>query len=235
MQSSKRKVLHGSGFETPKHIDHSKGISPALCISSPLLSSVSPCNGFLTNYPAPFTPLRTCVNTIHEADLTSYGSRLVLGADNIVRLEDVYVYMKPIVRFHHDILFAASQLVDAVNRWHNSSSGPIEEDLTFTRVFFVISRPRDQGYDDMTEEDIKRADQAVENLQEEFSELLASSRSLPGDWDDDIWTIVWEEDVPNCPACEWKWTDHDLYEPYINTPSPASTPSPRSSAGTLLE
>jgi hypothetical protein len=156
-----------------------------------------PCNGFLTNYPAPFTPLRTCVNTIHEADLTSYGSRLVLGADINVRLEDVYVYMKPIVRFHHDILFAASQLVDAVNRWHNSSSGPIEEDLTFTRVFFVISRPRDQGYDDMTEEDIKRADQAVENLQEEFSELLASSKSLPGDWDDDIWTIVWEEDVPS--------------------------------------
>jgi hypothetical protein len=186
-----------------------------------------PCNGFLANYPAPFTPLRTCVNTIHEADLSSYGSRLVLGADNIVRLDDVYVYMKPIARFEYDMSIAASQLVEAVNRWHDSSSGPIQDNLTFTKVIFVICRSREKNYGDMTDEEIKRADDDVEDLQEDFGEQLAGLESLPGDWSDDIWSIVWEEDVPACPACEWKWTDHDLYEPYINTPSPASIPSPQ--------
>jgi hypothetical protein len=161
-----------------------------------------PCNGFLANYPAPSTHLRTCVNTIHEADLSSYGARLVLGADNIVRLDDLYVYMKPIARFDYDMSLAASQLVDAVNRWHESSAGPMEDHLSITTVTF-------------------------DNLQEEFTELLAGLESLPGDWSDDIWSIVREEGVPNCPACEWKWTDHDLYEPFINTPSPASTPSPQ--------
>ena len=71
----------------------------------------------------------------------------------------------------------------------------------------------------MTEGDEVEDGMVIDELIETFKEAL-ESYDLPDDWRDDTWNIVWEEDEPACPACAYEWTDQDLYELYLRSPSP---------------
>lgn len=60
----------------------------------------------------------------------------------------------------------------------------------------------------------------IDELRETFKEAL-ESYDLPDDWSEVNWDIFWEECVPPCPACAYEWTDQELYELYLRSPSPS--------------
>jgi hypothetical protein len=181
-----------------------------------------PCDGFLRQYPS--QPGSISINIIHEARVFSYAQYLVLGAQNLVHFEDIYKNALPETWVAQDLCLIASELVEKVNHWLESSAG--QGYVECTKVYFVLHRSRDWDYDDMTEEDEKEDEESIKILKEEYKETLAGLRSLPEDWNDDMWDFEWEECEPPCPACCPEWTDNELYACHLDSPAPSIFISP---------
>jgi hypothetical protein len=176
-----------------------------------------PCRGYLAQYPAP-TPI-TCVNVIHEANPVTFGTYLQLGASNLVHFEDQFQGEHPFVWFSRDVSLVASEFAQVILRWIKSCTARMQA-LSYTTITFVISRPYDQDFMTMTDREIAEDETEIEELREIFKEEL-ESYDFPDDWRDDTWNIVWEECEPPCPACSYEWTDHELYDMYLRSPSPS--------------
>lgn len=176
-----------------------------------------PCRGYLARYPAP-TPF-ICVNTIHEASPVNFARYLQLGAENLVHFETRFQGETPLTWFSRDVSLVASELGQFVIQWVESFPGRLEE-LSFTRIEFVISRPDRQNWLEMTEREKEGEEDYFEQLRDIFKEDL-ERYDLPDNWSDETWDIVSEECRPPCPACEYEWTDHELYDIYLRTPTPS--------------
>jgi hypothetical protein len=185
-----------------------------------------PCDGFLRQYPA--QPGGICVNTIHEAEADTYAQYLVIGAQNLVHFEDVFVHALPQDWFEDEIGMIAWKLVETVNQWYKSRSG--RRFARHTDVWFVVHRSRFEGYSEKTKEEEMEDKEIIEELKIKMKEAIAGMETLPEDWSDDIWDIEWAEDQPACPACCPEYTDDDLYAVHLESPaisisvSPPSTP-----------
>jgi hypothetical protein len=176
-----------------------------------------PCRGYLAQYPAP-TPM-ICVNVIHEATPVNFETYLQLGAENLIHFENRFRGEYPIVWFGNDVSLVASELAQVVTRWVESYTDRIQE-LSFTRLTFVVARPIDQYYSTMTDREKAESEREIRDLKESFKEEL-ESYDLSEHWTNSNWDIVWEECEPACPACSYEWTDLELYGVYLRTPSPS--------------
>ena len=170
-------------------------------IAPPIVCRYHCDDGLLRHYPVKHGD--TVINILHDAQLDSFGSCLVVGARNIVHVESPCrpSNPSPYEEFFEFACVTAESLVDTMFKWvHDLYINPMTYHAT--KVKFVIHRPDDWDYNTETDADIL---QSVRMMHEVIQELRNWIDDTPGSnrldyWDS--WSVVWIEDYPACPACE---------------------------------
>jgi hypothetical protein len=162
--------------------------------------------GPLSIYPRA-TPGNVELNILHGPNLHDRYAHLVVGALNVVHIEDQD--MTGLNWIDHAHVKIASELYTLVRKWSDLYSFDV-----IGRTFFRFVIERDVEYDDLEEMDYLR-DLLLEGFDLQLA-LLASLTSLPGDLAVRL-DICWADEEGDCPACQ-----PDTCHPAYKTDSPCN-------------